>query len=237
MIRRLIPLVLVAAMIAPSVAAGPVPTTVRVFHLNHCSVTEAAAAVESLLTEDGTMTVQPRKGRITVQDRPDVVDRVAEVIAELDRSPGRYLIDVEILEGVQGALPANQRADVDDRLLRMFPFTSYRSIGVASFNGVVGESAEADLGEGFYLSFLAESLGIGDDTPFGIPRPGSRIHLEWLILSKLTDGSAGSQRPVELLRTSIFLSENQEVILGAGASESSKRGVVLIFQARSVGEE
>ncbi len=237
MIRRLIPLVLVIAVIVPSLAAGPVPTTVRVFHLRHCSVTEAAAAVEALLTEDGSLTVQPRRARITVQDRPDVVERAAEVIAELDQPPGRYLIEVEILEGVQRMLPADQRADVADRLLRMFPFTSYRSIGVATFNGVVGEPAEAALGEGYHLSFLAESLGIGDDTPFGIPRPGSRIHLQWLSLSKLTDSSSGRLQTAELLRTSVFLSENQEVILGAGASENSARGLVLILQAHTIGGE
>ncbi len=235
MIRRLIPLLLMAAVITPPLDAGPVPTTVRVFHLRHCSVTEAAAAVEALLTDDGSLTVQPRRGRITVQDRADVVKRAAEVIATLDHPPGRFLIEVEILEGVQGTLPANQRADVSDQLLRMFPFTAYRSVGVATFDGVMGEAAEADLGEGYHLSFLAESLGITDDTPYGIPRLGSRIHLEWLALSKEADGSGGRSQPSELFRTSVYLSENQELILGAGASEASKRGLVLILQAHSVG--
>ena len=234
MISRLIPLVLGVAVIVPSLYAGPVPTTVRVFQLRHCSVTEAAAAVEELLTEDGSLTVQPRKGRITVQDRSDVVERAAEVIATLDHPPGRFLIEVEILEGVQGNLPEHQRADVSDQLLRMFPFNAYRSIGVATFDGVMGEAAEADLGEGYRLSFLAESLGITDDTPYGIPRLGSRIHLEWLALSKGTEGSASRSQPSELFRTSVYLSENQELILGAGASESSKRGLVLILQALSV---
>jgi hypothetical protein len=237
MVRRMVLLFAVLTVVVAPAAAGPDPTTVRIFHVRHCSVTEAAAAVEALLTENGSMTVQPRQSRITVQDRHDVVERAAQVIAELDRSPDRYLIDVRVLEGVQGKLPENQRAEVDERLLRMFPFTSYRTIGSARFDGMVGEPASAVLGEGYRVSFLAETLGIGADTPFGIPRPGTRVHLQWLTLERVADGADGSRRPSEVLRTSVFLSEKQEVVIGAGASEQSKRGLVLILQALSIGDD
>ena len=88
---------------------------VRVFQLQHCSVTEAAAAVQALLSEDGSLTVHPHQSRITVQDRPDVVERAAKVIADMDRSPDRYLIEVVLLEGVAEELPPQQRVAVDAR--------------------------------------------------------------------------------------------------------------------------
>ena len=138
-------------------AAAPGPTTVRTFQVRHCSVTEAAAAVEPLLTENGSLTVQPGKSRITVQDRADVVARAAEVIAALDRSPDRYRIEIILLEGVKGQLPAGQRTAVDERLLRMFPFETYRRIGSTTFDGVLGEAADAELGEGIKVAFLAQS--------------------------------------------------------------------------------
>jgi hypothetical protein len=234
MVRRIILAVLVFA-VAGLVAAAPGPTTVRTFQIRHCSVTEAVAAVEPLLTENGSLTVQPGKSRITVQDRADVVARAAEVIAALDRSPDRYRIEIILLEGVKGQLPAGQRTAVDERLLRMFPFETYRRIGSTTFDGVLGEAADAELGEGIKVAFLAQSLGIGDDAPWGIPRPGTRVHLQWLTLSKQTAAADGSLRSVELLRTSVFLSENQEITIGAGAAESSKRGLVMILQAHSIG--
>jgi hypothetical protein len=40
---------------------------------------------------------------------------------------------------------------------------------------------------------------------------------------------------VEVLKTSVFLSEKQEVFIGAGASEDSRSGLVLILQAQEIG--
>lgn len=235
MFRRAFVLAVLVGLVALGTGWAADPTMVRVFQVQHCSVTEAAAAVQALLSEDGSLTVHPHQSRITVQDRPDVVERAAEVIAKMDRSPDRYLIEVVLLEGVAKELPQQQRAAVDGRLRRMFPFVSYRRIGATSFDGVMGEPAFADLGEGHRVSFLAESLGIGDDAPWGIPKPGSRVHLQWLTLSRTVTDAAGRQRSIEVLRTSVFLSEKQEVFIGAGSSEDSDHGLVLILQARSIG--
>ncbi len=236
MARRLFALVVLFWLTAPvSALWASEPTTVRVFQVQYCSVTEVAAAVQTLLTEDGSLTVHPRQSRITVQDRPEVVDRVAEMIARMDRSPDRYRIEVVLLQGVAEELPPAQAAPVDARLRRMFPFASYRRIGATSFDGVMGEPAAADLGEGHRVSFLASSLGISEDTPWGIPDLGNRVHVQWLTLSRVTTDPAGKQRSVEVLKTSVFLSEKQEVFIGAGASEDSASGLVLILQAHEIG--
>jgi hypothetical protein len=198
-------------------------------------VTEVAAAVQTLLSEEGSLTVHPGKSRITVQDRPEVVDRAADMIAKMDRSPDRYLIEVVLLQGVPVELPPAQRAPVDARLKRMFPFVSYRRIGATSVDGVIGQPAAADLGEGHQVTFVASSLAISDDTPWGIPDTGDRIHLQLLTLKRVTTDPAGKQRSVEVLKTSIYLSEKQEVFIGAGASEDSTQGLVLILQANEIG--
>jgi len=228
-------MVLLSLIVAVPALWASEPTTVRVFQVRYRPVTEVAAAVQALLTEDGSLTVQPRQSRITVQDRPEVVEAAAEMIAKMDRSPDRYLIDVVLLQGVAEELPPGQRAPVDSRLKRMFPFVAYRRIGTTSFDGVMGEPAAADLGEGHRVSFLANLLVFDDNAPWGIPDTGNRVHLQWLTLHRLTTDRTGKQQSVEILRTSVFLSENQEVFIGAGASEDSDRGLVLILQAQEIG--
>ena len=228
-------MVLLSLIVAVPALWASEPTTVRVFQVRYRPVTEVAAAVQALLTEDGSLTVQPRQSRITVQDRPEVVEAAAEMIAKMDRSPDRYLIDVVLLQGVAEELPPAQRAPVDTRLKRMFPFVAYRRIGVTSFDGVMGEPAAADLGEGHRVSFLANLLVFDDNAPWGIPDTGNRVHLQWLTLHRLTTDRTGKQQSVEILRTSVFLSEKQEVFIGAGASEDSDRGLVLILQAQEIG--
>ena len=100
----------------------------------------------------------------------------------------------------------------------------------------MGEPTAADLGEGHRVFFLASSLGSGDNLPYGIPDPGRRVHLQWLTLTRTVTDHTGTQRSFEVLRTSAYLSERQEVIIGAGSSESSARGLVLILQAHAIGE-
>jgi len=117
----------------------------------------------------------------------------------------------------------------------MFPFVSYRQIGATSVDGVIGQPAAADLGEGHQVTFVANLLGNSDDTPWGTPDMGNRIHLQLLTLSRVTTDPAGKQRSVEVLKTSVFLSEKQEVFIGAGASEDSTHGLVLILKANKVG--
>jgi len=236
MARRLLALVVLFWLAAPvSSLWASEPTTVRVFQVRYRSVTEVAAAVQTLLSEEGSLTVHPGQSRITVQDRPEVVVRAAEMIARMDRSPNRFLIDVVLLQGVAEELPPAQRAPVDARLKRMFPFVSYRRIGATSVDGVMGEPASADLGEGHRVSFLASALAISNDTPWGIPETDNRIHLQLLTLKRITTDPTGKQRAVEVLKTSIYLSEKQEVFIGAGASEDSTQGLVLILQANEIG--
>ena len=122
MARRLLALLVLLWLAAPAATLGASePTTVRVFQVRYRSVTEVAAAVQTLLTDEGSLTVHPRQSRITVQDRPEVVVRAAEMIARMDRSPDRFLIDVVLLQGGAEELPPAQRAPVDARLKRMFP--------------------------------------------------------------------------------------------------------------------
>ena len=236
MARRLLALVVLFWLAVPvSSLWASEPTTVRVFQIRYRPVTEVAAAVQTLLSEEGSLTVHPGQSRITVQDRPEVVARAAEMITKMDRSPDRYLIEVVLLQGLPEELPPAQRAPVDARLKRMFPFVSYRRIGATNVDGVIGQPAAADLGEGHRVTFIANSLGISDDTPWGIPDTGNRIHLQLLTLSRVTTDPAGKQRSVEVLKTSVYLSAKQEVFIGAGTSEDSTQGLVLILQANDIG--
>jgi hypothetical protein len=228
-------LALAVAMAAGSWSAD-IQTIVRVFQLRYSSVQDASEAVQPLLSEHGSLTVQPHKSRITVQDTPEVVARVAEVVAELDTSPGTYLIAVELLQGTDDELEESLRAEVDPRLKRMFPFSAYRAIGSTVFEGEVGSPTSADLGEGYRVSFVASEPTVSERSPWGMRDIGNRLHLDNLILERITGGVEGEQVKVEVLRTSVFLSPGQEAHIGAGASEESSDGLVLTLRSRPAGD-
>jgi hypothetical protein len=217
--------------------AEDVKTTSRVFHLRHATVNDASQAVQPLLSEHGSLTVQPSKARITVQDSPEVVAQVAEVLADLDRSPDNYTIEVVLLLGTNDSLDAELRTTVNSRVEKMFPFAGYRTIASTVFEGEMGSQAAADLGEGYRLSFLPTIFNPAEDFPFGVRGGNTRIQLQALQLVRITEGRDGSRTEVDVLRTTVRISPQQEAYIGAGASEESSTGLVLILRAGSLGEQ
>jgi len=210
-------------------------TVSRVFTLEHISVSEASSAVQPLLSEHGTLTLQPSRSRMTVQDLPQVVDRVAAVVAELDSVPDGYSIEVELLEGRSEPYSAASQVQTDDRLRKMFKFASFRRLGKAVLEGELGSPAQADLGDGFQISFYPHTIDYSADTPWGSPDPGDRIHLRPLILKHVTVEPDGTQEVDILLRTNVLIAPEQKVYIGAGASEDADTGLVLIVHSQGSG--
>ena len=98
MLRKIFMSVVVLG-IAAAVTAANLETVSRVFRLEHASVSDASAAIQPMLSEAGSLTLQPKLSRIVVQDQPEIIDRVTELIKNLDHVPGLFTVQVELLEG------------------------------------------------------------------------------------------------------------------------------------------
>lgn len=198
---------------------------VTVFRLQHARASDVLASVQPLLSEEGSITVQPGKNRLTVRDRADIVEEVGKAIERLDLAPQRFVLQVELLLGsnFEASVPAN--TEISARLKRMFPFKSYRTLGSTEFRGKTGDDVTLELDEGYRVVVSARDHRV-EETPFGIAARGLRLYLRPLVVEK----QVGSKFR-ELLRTRVALSENQEVFIGAGASESGDQGLILIVTA------
>ncbi len=234
MLQRSI-LTLLVTLLATIATAATVETVSRVFTLEHISVSEASAAVQPLLSDHGSLILQPSRSRLTVQDLPQVVDRVAILVADLDTLPDSYSVQVELFEGGSEPYSAAMQAQVDQRLRKMFKFASFRLLGSAVLEGELGSPAQADLGGGFQISFFAHTIEYSEDTPWGTPDPGERIHLRPLILKRVTAKPDGTQEIDILLRTTVLIAPKQKVYIGAGASEDADSGLVLIVHSQGSG--
>lgn len=233
--RQRISTVIVLVLVALTAAAA-VETVSHVFTLQYLSVAEATAAVQPLLSGEGSLTLQPSRARITVQDFPEVIDRVVKVIDQLDRPPDRYRVRIELLEGgAERPFGAANEVEATDRLRKMFKFPSYRSLGSAVLEGELGGDTQASLGAGFQISFVAQLPPHSSESPWGAADPGDRIQLRSLTLERLRAGADGAQLSQQYLRTNVLLSPNQKVYIGAGGSEDPETGLVLIVQVQEPG--
>ena len=212
--------------------AAAVETVSRVFTLRFLSIADAATAVQPLLSDQGSLTLQPSRSRITVQDDPAVIDQVVKVIDQLDRLPNHYRVHIELLEGgAEKPFGAANQVEATERLRQMFKFPSYQSLGSTVLEGELGDEASAMLGAGYRVSFLTQIPTPSAETPWGAPDLGDRIQLRNLILERLKPAANGRQETLECLRTHVLLSPNQMVYIGAGGSEDPSTGLVLIVQA------
>jgi hypothetical protein len=118
----------------------------------------------------------------------------------------------------------------------MFKFPAYRRIGGSILEGDLGSAVQADLGLDFRVSLQAEMRSEPEDTPWGSPKLGDRIHLRGLTLERVTVDQNGEQSSERVLRTSVLLAPAQEVYIGAGGSENATTGWVLIVRALDTGD-
>ncbi len=193
--------------------------------MEHAKVAKISAAIQPMLSDEGSVTVQPAKGRLTVRDRASVMASITETIERLDQKPSPFRLHVELLEGSTVPISMAGGQEVGQRLKQMFPFKFYRELGSADLEGVTGDEISVDLSEGFrvLVTVLDHRL---EPTPFGIPNQTLRLDLHPLVLERI--GSKGTK---EILRTRVVLSQNQEVVIGAGETEDSEQGLVLIIKA------
>lgn len=250
-------LIVVVAAVSAGASAPPV-TVARVFDLHYRSVAEAALVVQSMLSEEGTVTLEPRQSRLTVQDRPEVVDRIARSLAAFDLPPAHFRIRAELFEASSEPGAGNDAAVADLKLSQVFRYSAFRRLGQAILEGEVGATARAELGEGYLVRFtvapgdapegfvapeaaspLVRPPGAGrwpgaDGEGRGAQAASRRIRLEKLVLARI--GAPGGLRPQEVLRSSAVLATGQRVVLGASASETARKALVLVLQAEPVEE-
>ncbi len=229
-------MVCLAALAITAVVAANQETVSRVFRLQHVSVAEASAAVQPMLTELGSLTLQPKLSRIVVQDQPVVIDQVAAMLEKLDRVPGNYSIQMDLLEGGR-KMPFGtaQEYRAEERLYTMFKAEAFYRLGSSTVEGVLGGSAQAELGTSYQVSFVAQAPEGSNSSPWGMREPDEQLHLRQLVLERKGIAADGTVTTFELLRTNVLLSPNQTVYIGAGNSEDSGEVLVLIVHARKFG--
>jgi hypothetical protein len=235
MLRRSLLFVTVIGFAAALVASNG-ETISRVFKLRHASVSDVSIAVQPMLSEAGSLTLQPKLSRVVVQDRPDIIDQVTSLIEGLDHLPELYSVEIELLEGTEPR-PYGTRDEIEaeGRLKEMFNVEAFRRLGRSVVEGELGNQVQAGLGDEHRVSFRAQAPEASKNTPWGTPDSGSRLSLRPLVLERLEVSTDGRLTTRELLRTNVLISQRQTVYIGAGNSEDSDNVLVLIVHAMKTG--
>ncbi|MBP7149425.1 MAG: hypothetical protein KBD01_17985 [Acidobacteria bacterium] len=220
--RALLAAALLGAAAPAALAAGPDPCQgkeirARVINVRFKPLSEAAEIVSDLLGPCGAYKV-PKAGRaITVEDEPARVERVAEAIAAWDTPPRAVEIHVSLIRASSEPAPRSGIGEeirgVSETLSKLTRYTSFNPIGSVTLRVMEGGEAEADLGEGYSVTFRVAAV----DDQHGI------VQLDPFDLLRTTkEAGASVATPARLLATQQNLPEGRQNIIVAVGRQPDK---------------
>ena len=231
-------LVAAGAAVAPSRAAEAAgarvePVLARAFEVRFRSLNDAADLVASVLSVDGSVTLQPRLRTIVVQDRAPVLDRVASLLQSFDLPPRNVEVTLSLFLGTdrreeeagRQSRPSGLSREVrgvTETLGDVTKWNAYESLGSRSVIGAEGAPVTANLSEDYRVSFEVEA----------VKEPQGVVKFRSVSLKRVTRGADGVERVQDLVTTSIVIPSGRLLVVGAAQSPDSRKALFLTLQAK-----
>ena len=193
--------------------------TVRTFTFKHKEADKAAAAIKTLLSAEGSMSIQPSTNALVVTDHAENLKAISKTLADFDADAKAFRLTVRIVS----ASRAQGAARIPDNLkdlkpwLSVLPYQNFEKEGDAEVQGKEGEPGLVDLANGYRADFK-----FGDYDP-----ASDSIKISDLQISKKQKDQLAS-----LLTTTLNLRLGQTYLVGAARAPESKRALMIVLVAR-----
>ena len=192
--------------------------SVRTFTFKHKQAENAAAIIKSLISADGSMSIQPSANSLVVTDAPENLKKITAALAAFDAPPQPFHLTIRLVSAGRapgaGRIPQELR-DVESKLA-LLRYNVLDGLGAAEVDGKEGEPGMIDL-----TAYRA-------DFKFGEYDPASdSIKISDFKLFKL-DGD----QLAPLMKTTLNLKLGQTVIIGVTKQAASQRALMMVVTAR-----
>lgn len=191
------------------------------YTLEHQPAEEAMSLVRPLLSERGSVSLEPGEPTLRIRDSLAALSRILPLLRSFDHPARRLEIDVMVVRaGTAETLPARRRPlpePLRTRLARVLRYSDYHVLAEASLDGREGEEISSPLPGGLGLSFqLGTVLG------------GQRLRLHDFKVFRGVAAASGRQ----LLHTNLNLWRDQTFILGLTRDEEAESAFILVMRWR-----
>lgn len=216
---------LLTVLVLPAVPAAGAPpvVVVRVFGLKHRPADEALQLVRPVLSDAGSVMLEPKTNEITVRDTAASVERAAQAIASYDVPLRGVDVRVTLLKAAsdpnpppRAELPAEIRG-IGERLKKLFNVTDFTRLDSVVVRGAEGQRVAWVIGVNYHLQFFLEPS-----------RDGRRLQFRDLSLERVRR-EGGKEVRGEILRTTINVNMGQPYILGVGKDEAARGALFLVL--------
>ena len=226
------------ASLAPAGAAGPGAAEAdavlaRAYEIRFRPLKDAADLVGSVLSPDGSVTLQPKLRTIIVQDRKPVLDRIASLLESFDLPPRNVEVTLSLFLGTdrrEEEAGRQSRAEglsrevrgVTETLGDVTKWNAYEPLGSRSVIGAEGAPVTANLSEDYRVTFEVES----------VTQPQGVVKFRSVSLKRVSRRADGSEKVEDLVTTSIVIPSGRLLVVGAAKSPDSRKALFLTLQAR-----
>lgn len=211
---------------APPAARGARPgaLVLHAYRFKHQTASEAVALVHPMLTDFGTVELQPRGNTLVIRDTAESLASILAALREFDHPARPLRLELLIVRASRTAVsPPMQRSDLPEELTRrlrsLLPYDSYELEAQAQLSTEEGQSAVFEMGGDFQVSFRLGTLA-----------PDGRVKLSGFQVTR--KGAAARKAAPNLIHTNLNLWLDKTVSLGLAKSESSREALMLVLTLR-----
>jgi hypothetical protein len=205
-------------------AGAPAVVVVRVFALKYRSADEALSVVRPLLSDLGSVMLDPHANELTVRDTAASVARAAQAIAAYDLPLRGVDVAVTLLKASADPKASPGKADVSEeirgigeRLKKLLNVTDFTRLDSVVVRGLEGQRVAYVIGTHYHLQFVLDPS-----------RDGKQLRFRDLSLERIRREGAKETRG-EILHTTINVNMGQPYILGVGKDEAAQGALFLVF--------
>ncbi|HTQ79643.1 MAG TPA: secretin N-terminal domain-containing protein [Thermoanaerobaculia bacterium] len=226
---RLLPILVLAfltggAAMGQSLQRRDDPLVLHAYTLKHQRASDALSLIHPLLSERGTVELQPGDNTLVIRDNPGALSRILPVLRSFDHPPRPLRVEIMIVRASRSTVspPMNHSdlpEDLTRRLRKILLYDNYDLEAQALLQPVEGESVTYEIGESYQVAFRLGTL-----------LPDHRV--------RLADFEIGRRLPrrvtQELLHTNLNLWLDQTMSLGLAKSEGSREALMVVLTLREI---
>ncbi len=191
---------------------------VQTFQFKHKQAEKAAAVIKSLMSAEGSMSIQPAANSLIVTDQAENLKKIATALAQFDSPAQPFRLNVRLVSAGRGKSEEKRIDPTLGDIASNFELLRYNLLDRISSTEVVGKEGEPGLLDlGTYRA----------DFRFGEFDPAS----DSLKVSDFRMSRHEGDQLAPIMKTTLNLKLGQTVIIGVTKQAQSQRALFIILTA------
>jgi type II secretory pathway component GspD/PulD (secretin) len=203
---------------------GEEQVVTKAFTIKFKEVDEVASLVNSLLSDKGAITIQPKLHTLVVQDSESNLREIEMAIAGFDTPPPTVEISLKLVRASKNTqvTPVSEEIKQMAKLGEVLKFNQYVLLDSSLIQSEEGQPSVVSLAKDYQLSFITDVVQEGKGV----------IRLKNFQLKKRKKEVNGKESFVPLISLTLNLRNAETLVLGASRFEESDQALVVILLAK-----